>query len=846
MMRVMPSFAFVLVSGVMALSASAADFHVAPNGDDTHAGTKERPFATLRRARDAVRTRVAAGLKADMTVEIRGGVYELGEPLGFGPEDSGTEKHRITYAARPGESVVVSGGTTISGWRRGQGEIWTAPVPGVKEGKWHFRQLWVNGRRAVRARTPNRDAKTPCWRLANARLSGDLKSHTYHFAPGQLKKWRNPSDVEAVVFGNWEITRKRFQSVAVASGTAQMAGPHAAPHRAMAPGRGRWCYIENTLEALDQPGEWYLDRRAGTLSYRPREGEDMSRARVVAPRLGRLLRIAGTPERPVRNLHFKGLHFLHTEWSPPEGGYLGIQACHHVTGKAWNKAPWGRIDAAIRCDHARNCGFQDGVIAHHGGCGIELVKGCADNLIQGNHIFDIGGNGVMLGGPKDEANVPKRNRIANNHVHACGIDYPGAVGIWVGFAREAVVAHNLVHDLPYTGISMGWQWNTKPTPCMRNTIAFNHIHDVMNRLGDGGGIYTLGRQPGTVIRGNLIHDVHRSPLAQAAPNNGMFLDQGSSEILIEKNTIYHTAGSPLRFHQATTDTIKENVLICGRNMPPFRYNRTDKNSMKYVDNIVRNASEFKGLSGGARAPGRLGNGLKCGGVGSGIDVGHSPELDPPRLTVEAWIKLATYPAGEDTRRWIANKNGNEWKQAHYGLIICGKNVGAYLNTGGGQGNCHGAQSSTGPLKLNAWHHVAMTYDGSTLKVFLDGTPVASAKVGKTRVAGRGGFAIGHRQDGHRPSYFSGVIDEVRLYRKALAPEAIKRHCAAPEKMGAEESLVRHWSFDAPAGARGPDHLTKAREQAGLESPWRERLLGKKAGDLTRRKGTAPRNSGDAP
>jgi hypothetical protein len=166
----------------------------------------------------------------------------------------------------------------------------------------------------------------------------------------------------------------------------------------------------------------------------------------------------------------------------------------------------------------------------------------------------------MLGGPRAEAEVPKRNRIANNHVHACGVEYYGAVGIWVGFAQQAVIAHNLVHGLPYSGVSVGWQWNPEPTPCKENTIEYNHIYDVMNRLCDGGCIYTLGFQPGTVIRGNHLHDSHRSRYAQGAPNNGMFIDEGSKGFLFEQNVIYDTAAELVRFNQCQRDwhTWKDN------------------------------------------------------------------------------------------------------------------------------------------------------------------------------------------------------------------------------------------------------------------------------------------------
>lgn len=555
--------AAVMVTNNLAGGAEmTGEFFVAPDGSDQNAGTRSKPFATLAKARDAVRELKKGGLDRNLTVLIRGGTYRLQEPLVFGPEDSGTEKFTITYAAAPGEKPVISGGRLITGWKKGEGDIWTAQVSGAQEDKGYFHQLWVNGERAVRARMPNRDDQAPCWQLKGATFHAEGKAHTYAFAPGQLKEWGNLADVEAVVYGNWEITRKRFEKVAPATGTAEMLGPHAKPHDAIAAGAGRFFYLENAREFLDQPGEWYLDRKTGILHYWPRPGEDLARAGVVAPLLTRLLAVKGAPEKPVRNLHFKGLEFAHADWTFPVGGYLGIQACHFATGTGWDKASWGRMDAAIRWDYAEECSFRDGVIAHLGGCGIELVVRCVRSVIEGNRIFDISGNGVMLGGPKEEADVPKECLIANNHVHACGLDYAGAVGIWAGFAQRAVIAHNEIHDLPYTGISLGWQWNPQPTPAKENIIEGNHVHNVMNRLGDGGCIYTLGFQPGTIIRGNHLHDVNRSPFCQAAPNNGMFIDEGSKGFLFEGNLVYATSGEPVRHNQNSRDwhTWKDNLF----------------------------------------------------------------------------------------------------------------------------------------------------------------------------------------------------------------------------------------------------------------------------------------------
>jgi len=541
---------FVLLLVVVAVFGRAVgegrrdvrEIHVALAGDDANPGTPAKPLATIGAAQEAARRLAAKKEAPAIRVVIHEGTYFLPRPLVFTQEDSpnGVE---VTYMAAEGERVVVSGGRRIAGWKRGTGKLWTA---GIEKSNWRFRNLWVNGRRATRARHPNTDANPPCIQLRDARLAKDLSAYTLHFAPGVVKRWRNPSDIEVVIDGNWAINRKGVASVDPETGTVALAAPHRQGIPWNQPRRGRWCYLENSPSFLDQPGEWCRDGE--TLLYWPLPGEEMAKAEVIAPVLTRLVEVKGTKEKPVRNLHFVGLTFAHTDWQLPQVGYFGVQACHFVkgTGKA---SIWTRIPCAVRFDYAEGCSVREGAIIHLGTGGIELVEGCRDDLVEGNEISDISANGVMVGGPKDEARLPKSCTIANNHVHHCGVEFMGAVGIWVGFAQDALIAHNRLHDLPYTGISLGWQWNPRPTPCKQNRVVANHIFEVMRHLGDGGGIYTLGFQPGTVIRGNHIHRVRRSPFVQAAPNNGMFIDEGSKGFLFENNVIYETSGQPVRHNQ---------------------------------------------------------------------------------------------------------------------------------------------------------------------------------------------------------------------------------------------------------------------------------------------------------
>jgi len=564
---------------------SRADFYVAPDGKDTNPGTAAEPFATVARARDAVRGKIAAGLEHDVLVLIRGGVYPLAETLAFGPEDSGTEKHSITYAAAPGEKVVLSGGRKIAGWKRGEGEIWTADLPEAKEGKWSFRQLFVNGQRAVRARTPNADDKSPWWSIKSSTAkvgAPDANSSTFKVSVDHpIKAWKNISDVELVWIYNNDGSRWRLGTVDEADGTFTLPPPHQLPptwlpgeYQIGFPLPGQSCYFENALEMLDQPGEWYLDRQSGVLHYWPRPGEDMPKAEVIAPVVQKtLLAVNGTPQRPVRNLHFKGIHVAHVDWPLPAYGFTAMFGCLQVISQE-KPEPSVRflwMDAAVSMEYARSCHFTDGGVAHCGGMGLLLRKGTSGNVVEGNHIHDLGGGGIGAGALRNRDTLKwadpvgkddlKGYRIANNYVHHCGTDYFGAIGIFVSLAQDAVIAHNLIHDIAYTGIVLGGN-EDKSLPFSRNnTVEYNHIHDVMKVCVDGAGIYVTFPQEGwgAVVRGNLIHDLRPNPFNSRQGGDfsaaGIYLDgvrptMGCRGYRFENNVIYQT-GAPLFFCQCS-------------------------------------------------------------------------------------------------------------------------------------------------------------------------------------------------------------------------------------------------------------------------------------------------------
>ena len=559
MIRVM--LLLLLLSPAVAAQLPDADFVVAPDGNDSNSGTLEAPFATLHRAQEAVRGQIAQGLDNNVTVLIRGGEYVLEEPLVFGPADSGNDNFMVRYAAYPGETPVLSGGRRLTGWTRGENNRWTLDAAEAAGSRWPFRQLFADGERLPRGRFPN-----PPDLLRVASVSPDVTEITLETAPPLADL--AGSDAELVMYQNWSISRTAI--VSSDNNVLRLANPMGwiGHGDATTASPGKPAIIENALEFIDQPGEWYLDRASGLLTYQAAEGEDPNTKTFIAPKLEQLLRVEGQSEHPVVNLRFEGLTFAHTEWTPPPFGYQGIQAGHYGTTITDRTHV---LPVAIEFTYAERCALERCRLEHFGASAIGFGQRCRYNRVAGCILTDIGGNGIMTGwrgkgrlmptAPGEDhylaadwaepEDAPIGNEIIANELQTCGAINHGCVAIFDAFCVETRIAHNVVHAMPYTGISVGFRWDESPTSQRGAVIEYNHVYDTMRMLADGGCLYTLGWQPEAVIRGNVFHDAHRSEFAHGgAPNNGIFFDQGSKGFLVSGNTIYRCSGGAIRFNQS--------------------------------------------------------------------------------------------------------------------------------------------------------------------------------------------------------------------------------------------------------------------------------------------------------
>jgi hypothetical protein len=605
----------LLSFGLIMLSTQlkAVDIYVSPKGNDTNLGTKTQPLATLhaaiRKARELRRLNdvsIANGIK----ILVNGGIYALNEPIILRAEDSGTKDSPTQIIDAGTGKVVLSGGIPLHNWKKvtqviiglpknAVGKIWAADAPKMAGRVQEFRQLWINNQKAVRARTKNGETMDRI-------LSWDFNKQTTRILNDKTLNFKRFEGVEITIHQWWAIANLRIKATKMIGNAVELSfmqpesriqseHPWPSPWLSVETGNSAY-FLVNSIQFLDQPGEWFEDLTTGKVYYWPRQNENLASAEIIAPMVETLVKIEGTVDRPVNYVSFKNIAFQHTTWlRPSKMGHVPLQTGMYlldayklkVAGTPdksllENQAWVGRPPAAVEVKYALNTSFNDCSFEHLASTGLDYQKGTQNSLISGNLFKDIGGSGILIGTFSDEAfeahlpyqpsdlrEISTNDKIENNLVTNVTNEDWGCVGIGAGYVKGIKILHNEVNEVSYTGISLGWGWTTTRNVMENNIIRANKIHHYGKRMYDVAGIYTLSAQPNSFIEENVVDSIYKAPYAHL-PDHWFYIytDEGTSNFTIQHNwtpaqKYLQNANGPLNIWQdngnQVADAVKRNA-----------------------------------------------------------------------------------------------------------------------------------------------------------------------------------------------------------------------------------------------------------------------------------------------
>ena len=557
------------------------DLVVSPDGDDSNSGTLSAPLKTPKAAKEKIKSLKNAD-RGTITIWFREGTYVLNEELTFNADDC----DNVIYRSYPNEDVKFSGAIELTDWTVGKINGNTAYITDVDTDTLCFRSLFKGDKRLPISKWP----KTGSFTVANSSdadafdpSSDFFKLHTAFYADtNEIKNFKNLKDVNVRIMHKWCDDILPLHSVNTGNGRIELTKP-----AAMNIEIGDNYVYENVREAVSKAGEWYLDRSEGKLYYIPFVNETPESLTLSAPITEKLISVNG-----VSNITFSGIKFVNTDWDFVSGAWgantdKNNPLYKNIRYDATHPQAAYETPAALHIMNASHIDFINCEFKNISNTAIKYDAGSTDSTVKSCLFDEIGANAVYINGPFVIPAGTSGITVTDCHIRYYGRIYNNAIGVLLIHASDCNIRNNEIHDGWYTAVSVGWNWGYTEHPTNNIKVQNNLIYNIGNGwLSDMGGIYTLGIQPDTVLSGNIIYNVGCYDGNTGYGGWGIYLDEGSSEITVEKNLVYDCSSQGFHQHYGKDNLIKNNIFALNKDGQFIITRNEEHNSLYLYNNIL--------------------------------------------------------------------------------------------------------------------------------------------------------------------------------------------------------------------------------------------------------------------
>ena len=522
-----------------------ADAGAAAGGD----GTEKAPFSTGDEIVKGIR---AAADKAsyDITVQMKAGDYSLTETMVLDPQSIGLFNSTVHFVCDDEAEARFCAWMPVTGFTEAKvngAVVWAADLPVVNGAVQYPNQCFTtDGVRLERPRYPqDRELEAGLNGRNISEIAWNESMRELEYRDETIETFSRIEDIQVRMFHYWNDERFEIEKIdtdnnlivtKTSSGIAFIEYTKGAPY-----------YLENVYEMLGTvPGQFYVDKKADKLYYVPAETDTLDGFTLYASGIDVMLSIdglhgsEGAPAVSFRNIGFTGSDWKNTNRN-------SFQAASDIY-------------SAVRINDASHISFTDCSFTHIGDYALGIYNKVSYLTVSHCHMADLGAGGVTIFGENTEENVNHHLTIEDNYIGQYGRIHSNGIGIVLRYARDCSLSHNEINDGYYSGISVGWSWGYGEHVTNHILVEKNHIYNIgQYMLSDMGGIYTLGLQPGTVLRGNLIHNVY----SRTDKAWGLYTDEGSTDILLENNIVYDVKSEAFHQHYGKNNIVRNNILAFG-------------------------------------------------------------------------------------------------------------------------------------------------------------------------------------------------------------------------------------------------------------------------------------------